>query len=89
MTTYEELLDEEILRLKRLQLNIQVAKLNKVIEDLRMKWKPKTKISSAWSHKGEEVQERVFFNPFTGNWTTEQLAFRGFLLNEISKKSKS
>jgi len=86
MTRYEDQLDEERLRLQRLQLNIQTANLNKAIEDFRMKWKPKTKISSAWNHEGEEIQERVFFNPFTEKWTTEQLAFRGFVLDEISKK---
>lgn len=84
--SYEEQLDEERLRLQKLQLNIQTSNLNKVIEELREKWKPETKEVEGWKHGGESVHERVFYNPFTETWTTKHLAFRGFVLDEISKK---
>ena len=86
---YEELIENR-LRLEKLKLNIQLDNLKNYVKSLKEKWKPKTRINNGLlvhgSKSGDEIQFTQFYDEYSCEWTTEEAAFRGFILNLLSKK---
>lgn len=85
---YEELL-ENTTRLEKLKLNIQVENLKILIQSLKDKWQPKTRFFEGklihGSKAGDDVQFTQYFDVYSCEWTTEEIAFRAFVLNYIPK----
>lgn len=57
--------------------------------DLKYEWKPKTKKETGYgyhgSSKGDEIEYTLYFDEYNSNWTTKDMAFRGFVFKKISQ----
>lgn len=84
---YDELIESK-LRLEKLKLNIQIDNLKKLIQDLKSKWKPKTRLIEGklihGSKAGDEIQFTQYFDECSCEWVTEEVAFRGYIIKKIS-----
>lgn len=83
---YEELIESRK-RLQKLKLNIQVDSLRNLVQELKKNWKPKTRLFEGkliqGSKSGDEIKFTQFYDAHTHEWTTEAIAFRGYLFHEL------
>jgi hypothetical protein len=70
------------------QLDMDVV-MPHLLSELKKKWIPRTKTENGYgyhgSSKGDEITYTLYFDVYSGNWTTKNMAFRGFVFNEIKK----
>lgn len=89
MPDYEAIRDESMLRLQKLKANIQVCKIQKLVEELRSEWKPKIQISEFeiyhGSQKGEVKSITLYWDEYKSVWTSKEAAFRGYVFNAIKE----
>lgn len=87
---HDEQLTESRLRLDKLKLNLQLNSLKNYVQSLKEHWEPKTRIYQGrlvhGSKKEDEIEFVQYFDVFSGEWTTEEIAFRGYVLNSCSQK---
>lgn len=93
MTDYEAIRDESMLRLQKLKANIQVWNLQRLIDQLRSDWHPKTQISEFeiyhGSQKGEVKSITQYWDEYKSVWTSKEAAFIGYVFNAIKGLIKS
>lgn len=87
---YNETLSESRLRLEKLKLNIQIISLKNYVQSLKEYWKPRTRIYQGklvhGSKSGDEINFTQFYDEYTCEWTSEENAFRGYVLKTCLKK---
>lgn len=86
---YQELIENRM-RLEKLKMNVQVGNLKNLINDLKSNWNPKTRLIDGklihGSKSGDEINFTQFFDEYTCEWTTKEVAFRGYIILAISNK---
>lgn len=89
MNLHEEYLKQSMDRLSRLKVNIHTHAISQYIDLLRSKWRPQTKTIVGTiphgSKKGDEVINVVYYDEYNHTWTTEDIAFKGYVFNQITK----
>lgn len=63
--------------------------LKEIIDELKLKWVPKTKPQVGYgyhgSNKGDEIEFTLYFDEYRCEWTTKDIAFKGYVFSYINK----
>lgn len=87
--TYQNQLEESYLKLQKLKANIHTQALLEYVDKVKKVWKPKTKQFTGMhyhgSKSGDEETVTLYFDEYSLEWTTEEMAFRGYLFNKVKE----
>lgn len=86
--TFHQLLNDEHSKLQRLKANVHTKILSDYVAKMKSDWKPKSKIFTGHhlhgSKSGDEDTIELFYDEYHHVWTTEDIAFKGFVFKRIS-----
>lgn len=89
MPDYDQGLEKSLERLQKLKANIHVWQIQNYIDELRAKWKPKTKNSEFeiyhGSKKGDIESTTLYWDELSLKWTTKESAFKGYVFKKVSE----
>lgn len=89
MADFETIRDQSMERLQKLKANIHVWKILEYIDNLRKKWKPKTRISEFevyhGSQKGDIKLITQYWDEYRCVWTDREAAFKGYVFKSVSE----
>lgn len=86
--TFHQLLNDEHAKLQRLKANVHTRMLSDYVAEMKSDWKPKSKIFTGHhrhgSKSGDEEKVELFYDEYRHEWTTRDIAFKGYVFKKIS-----